>query len=94
MDGERNLDESGFGTPKLELENVMCIEISDDDEDIKPMKRLTKTLRLEEYDEVFEREKIDLKILSEMDHTALKSIGVRPYGDRHRLLREAKDQMS
>ena len=91
MDGERNLDESGSGTPKLKLENVMCI---DDDEDIKPMKRLTKTLCLEEYDEVFEREKIDLKILSEMDHTALRSIGVGPYGDRHRLLSEAKDQMS
>ena len=92
MHVERNLNDSG--TFKVKLESVIDIETSDEEFDCKPVKRLTKSMNLEEYDELLEREGIDLEILSEMDHTELKSIGVKRFGDRHRLLREAKKQIS
>ena len=104
MDAERHLKESGTSTVKLE---PMYIEIettdgeSDHEEkstkEIKSnrdMKSLTKSLHLKEYYELFEKEKIDLKILSEMDHTDLRSIGVMPFGDRHRLLRKARGMIT
>jgi len=103
VDGERNLNESG--TTKVKLDDVICIETTDEESDHEEMPRkkiksnreiisVTKSLHLEEYDELFESEKIDVKILSEMDHTELRSIGVKQFGDRHRLLRKARGIMS
>ena len=68
MHVERNLNECG--TFKVKLENDINIETTDKESDLEPIKRLTKSLNLEKYDELLEREGIDLKILSEMDHTA------------------------
>ena len=69
----------------------------EDESEQKPritMKRLTKSLHLEKYNKLFEREKIDMKILSEMSHEELRSIGVEPFDDRHRLLCAARGEMS
>ena len=91
------LDESESES-NVKPESVIYIESTDEEEsEVRPkiiMKRLTKRLHLEEYDELFEREKIDVKILSEMNHNELRSIGVEPFGDRHRLLRAARGEMS
>merc|ERR1719427_523443 len=59
----------------------------------KALKRVTKSLKLEKYNELFDSEKIDLKSLSYMDHEELRSIGVKSYGDRHRLLWKARGEM-
>ena len=37
--------------------------------------------------ETFDHEQISLDILAEMDHEALKEVGVHAYGHRHRILR-------
>ena len=102
MDDVRNLNESGTHKDKLDVMYTETIDEEFDHEEKsrkktksnRDMRRLTKSLHMEEYDELFEREKLDLKILSEIDHTDLRSIGVMPFGDRHRLLRKARGEMS
>jgi len=109
VDNERNREESGTTKVTLDVMYIETTDEESDHEEEESdheeksrkktksniaMKRLTKSLHLEEYDELMEREKIDLKILSEMDHADLRSIGVMPFGDRHRLLRKARGEIS
>ena len=65
-------------------ESVTSCDSSDE------MRILTSSLDLEALNDIFQREKIDVKILSEMSHQELMSIGVTSFGDRHRLLRKAR----
>lgn len=51
---------------------------------------LIKKIGLTGLKELFQREKITLDILSEMDHSAMKDLGILAYGDRHRLIKELK----
>ncbi|CAG0880158.1 unnamed protein product [Darwinula stevensoni] len=52
------------------------------------------SLGLEFLLEIFDREKITLDILAEMNHEDLKQIGVTAYGHRHRLIKEVEKVLS
>ena len=81
------LQESTSKTDTTDMRESVTNSDSDNDNE---MSILTSSLDLEDLNEVFQREKIDVKILSEMSHQELISIGVTAFGDRHRLLRKAR----
>ncbi|KAI6653202.1 glutaminase kidney isoform, mitochondrial isoform 1 precursor [Oopsacas minuta] len=46
-----------------------------------------RTIEMEQFADLFEREHITLDILTEVSHNDLKEIGILTYGDRHRILK-------
>ena len=46
-----------------------------------------RSIEMEHFAELFEKEHVTIGILSEMSHTGLKEIGINTYGDRHRILK-------
>ena len=45
------------------------------------------TVGLEQLDDIFDREKITMDILVEMNHDDLKEIGITAYGHRHKIIK-------
>ena len=45
---------------------------------------------LTDFIEVFETEMVDMEVLKEMSHEDLKSVGVKTFGQRHKILKELK----
>jgi tankyrase len=55
---------------------------------------MLKSMDLGDYCEVFRKERITLDVLVDMDHDALKEIGVDAYGSRHKIIKKSKEVAS
>ena len=47
---------------------------------------------LEDLQDLFEHEKIDIDTLKEMSHDDLSSVGVKAFGQRHKILKEIRNE--
>jgi tankyrase len=52
------------------------------------------TVGLEQLEDIFDREKITMDILVEMNHDDLKEIGITAYGHRHKIIKGIEKLLS